>query len=135
MMENVGATPDPEIPQRALSTTPVAAPPTPMAQPPSSEPISLAELAAEIRLLREENARLYRQLEPSLALRTSLSVEPMTVAQPYPREPRVANPEMFTSRVTELETFIMQCDIVFRLNVSRFPDDDVMNRLTEIQIP
>jgi Domain of unknown function (DUF4939) len=122
--QNVDAAPDPEILQEALSATPVATPLTRTAQSPSPEPISLAELAAEVRLLREENVRLYRQLESSLAPRISLSVEPMTVAQPHPREPRVVDPEMFTGRVTELEMFLIQCDIVFRLNVSRFPNDE-----------
>src|SRR5262245_52419138 len=84
---------------------------------PLSRPISPAE---ELRLLRNENNHLHCQLEQGIYCFPTAEL-----AQPPHKEAKVSEPPEFTGRVSELQNFLMQCEIVFRLHALSFAEDEI----------
>ena len=48
---------------------------------------------------------------------------PTATPQPHPREPKIKDPETFSGQRDTLTAFLTECELIFELQPSRFPDD------------
>ena len=78
-------------------------------------PEAYSQLQTVIQSLLAKTQDLERQL-------ASATPSPPLATPPRPAEPDAAPPEFFTGNATQLRYFLTQCQQVFRLQPSKFPN-------------
>lgn len=69
------------------------------------------------------------QLQEQLAQVPVANIQPHPHPLPHPREPKVADPPIFSGDRTQVESFLRAVHICFQLTPSRFPEGDEQRRI------
>jgi hypothetical protein len=104
----------------------VSVPPVPNVMDPAAMQAQMMQLMAMMAQQNQMMLEMQRQGQAQTVRASNTRSSTVDSQARSSKEPKACDPEPFNGKEpSKLRQFITQCDLVFRLNPSRFPDEDV----------